>query len=130
MYVEKITPRFNETDALGHINNNVYTIWFDLCRFPILEIFEPNLELKNMNFILAHTSTDFLGEVYFGEEVTIHTSIKKVGTSSIHFVHELYQNGKLKTIGNAVMVHFDHKIKKSIAIPSDVKMELEKHIKP
>ncbi|NCU33617.1 MAG: acyl-CoA thioesterase, partial [Candidatus Moranbacteria bacterium] len=29
MLTKEITPRFSETDALGHINNNTYGVWFE-----------------------------------------------------------------------------------------------------
>ncbi len=33
MFTEVITPpRFLETDALGHINNNTYGVWFEAAR--------------------------------------------------------------------------------------------------
>ena len=32
MFTERIKPRFLETDALGHINNNTYGVWFEAAR--------------------------------------------------------------------------------------------------
>lgn len=128
MFTEIINPRFNETDAFGHINNNVYTVWFDLCRQPILRHFTPNLEPKDMHLILAHTSTDFLREVFYGKDVIVQSGLEKVGNSSMHFTHGLYQNGELCTTGKAVMIHFNHKTKESMPIPVHIKEELEKHI--
>lgn len=128
MYTEIINPRFNETDAFGHINNNVYTVWFDLCRQPILKLFDPSLKPENMHLILAHTSTDFLREVFYGKDVIIQTALQKVGNSSMHFIHGLYQNGELCTTGKAVMIHFNHKTKESMTIPENVKNELNINI--
>jgi len=128
MFTEIINPRFNETDALGHINNNVYTIWFDLCRQPFLKLFDPTLEPKNMHMILAHTSTDFLREVFYGKDVIVKTALEKVGTSSMHFIHGLYQNGQLCTTGKGVMIYFNHITKESMPIPQNIKEELLHHI--
>lgn len=128
MYTEIINPRFNETDAFGHINNNVYTVWFDSCRLSVLKPLLPSLEPKNMNLILAHTSTDFLREVFFGKEVVIKTALEKVGNSSMYFTHGLYQDGELCTEGKAVMIHFNHQSKKSIPIPEDIKKQLENNL--
>jgi acyl-CoA thioester hydrolase len=129
LFTQIINPRFNETDAFGHINNTVYAIWFDTCRQPILRFFTPSLEPKDMHLILAHTSTDFLREVFYGKDVIVKTALEKVGTSSMHFVHAVYQNDKLCTTGKAVMIHFNHTLKKSIPIPPHIKNDLEKHIK-
>jgi acyl-CoA thioesterase FadM len=35
MFKETIQPRFNETDALGHVNNTVLTKWFEGVVDPI-----------------------------------------------------------------------------------------------
>lgn len=128
MYTEIINPRFNETDAFGHINNSVYTIWFDLCRQPIVKLFDPTLQPKSMHLILAHTSTDFVREVFFGKDVVVHTALEKVGNSSMHITHGLYQDGQLCTEGKAVMIHFNHTTKESMPIPSNIKEELLKHV--
>ncbi len=35
----QIQPRFQETDALGHINNTVPAVWFESARDPLFRIF-------------------------------------------------------------------------------------------
>lgn len=49
-------PRFNDTDALGHINNASAASWFEEARRPIFEIFIPDLDPKKWNLILARIS--------------------------------------------------------------------------
>lgn len=128
MFTEIINPRFLETDALGHINNNTYGIWFEAARDPFFRIFTPDLDVKKWNLIIAHSSFDFLAEVFFGKEVIIKTAIEKIGTSSVHLIHAAYQGGKLCTTGKGVMIHFDHKNKKSMPVPQEIKEELQKHL--
>ncbi len=128
MIEEKLSPRFNETDALGHINNNVYTIWFDLVRVPLLKLFDKNIDAKNMPFILAHNSVDFLNEVFYGKDVIIKTALLQVGNSSMHFAHAIYQDKKLCTVAKAVMIHYCHKTKKSLVIGEEIKEELSRHL--
>lgn len=127
MFVEIINPRFNETDAFGHINNTVYAIWFDASRQNISKIFEPTLNPKKLNLIMAHISIDYLSEVFYGTDVKIETYIEKIGTSSIHVTQKLYQNNKLATTGKAILVHYNHELKKSIPIPYNIILELQKH---
>lgn len=45
MFKEIIKPRFNETDALSHINNTVLTAWFEGARDPIFKLFTPDLDV-------------------------------------------------------------------------------------
>lgn len=128
MFTYDIQPRFLETDALGHINNNTYGVWFEAARDDIFKIFIPNLNPKEWNLIVAHTSFDFLSEVHYGKEVVVKTAIEKIGNSSFTIIHAIYQDGRLCTTGKCIMIYFDHNEKKSISIPNDKKEILESHL--
>ncbi len=127
MFTEIITPRFLETDALGHINNNSYGVWFEAARDKFFRIFNPNSNIKEWNLVMAHSSFDFLNEVFWGKDVVIKTGISKIGNSSIELVHAVYQDNKLCTTGKAIIVHYNFKTKQSVKIPDDIKDKLEKH---
>lgn len=128
MFTNVIQPRFSETDALGHINNNTYGIWFEAARESIYKIFIPDLDAKKFNLIMAHCSYDFLAEVFFGKEVIIKTIVEKIGNSSFNLAHAVYQDGHLCTTSKSVMIHFNHQKKKSVIIPEHIREELEKNI--
>jgi acyl-CoA thioester hydrolase len=128
MFSCNIQPRFLETDALGHINNNTYGNWFEAARDVIFRIFIPNLDPKSWNLIVAHTSFDFLQEVNYGKEVVVKTAIEKIGNSSFTIIHAIYQDGKLCTSGKCIMIYFNHQIKKSETIPEDKRNILEGHL--
>lgn len=128
MLTKEITPRFLETDALGHINNNTYGVWFEAARDDIFHIFMPKVNIKEWNLIMAHSSFDFLKEVFWGKEVLIKTGITKLGNSSIELCHAVYQNEKLCTTGKCVLIHYDFTTKVSVRIPDDIRKELEKHL--
>ena len=66
MFKEIIQPRFNETDALGHINNTVLTQWFEGARDPIFKLFTPDLDTKAWRLILASISVQFKAELFYG----------------------------------------------------------------
>jgi len=53
MFSELITPRFSDTDALGHINNTMVPIWFEGARDPVFKLFMPELDPNNWQLILA-----------------------------------------------------------------------------
>ena len=53
MFSESFSPRFTDTDALGHINNTLVPIWFEGARDPIFKIFTPILDVTNWQLILA-----------------------------------------------------------------------------
>jgi acyl-CoA thioester hydrolase len=128
MFTEIIKPRFLETDALGHINNNTYGVWFEAARDEIFRIFMPKANVKEWNLIMAHSSFDFLKEVFWGKEVLVKTGISKLGNSSIELCHAVYQDEKLCTIGKCVLIHYNFATKTSIRIPDKIRLELESHI--
>lgn len=124
MYKETITPRISETDALGHINNNVLSVWFDEARRPIYEIFTPGLNLENWCLIMARSEIDVVGQIFLGTDVSIETKIEHLGTSSIIFVQTASQKNVLVAKSKATWVHFDFTAQKPAPIPDNLKEQL------
>ncbi|MDR2739282.1 MAG: acyl-CoA thioesterase [Treponema sp.] len=131
MFTTTVTPRFGDIDGLGHINNTVLAGWFELGRNPLFRIFDPNLQVAHgvWPLIMAHAEYDFVGELFFQHDVEIRSSISRIGTKSFTVYHEAWQEGRLCTTGNAVIVHFDFISRKSTPIPEDKKRVLAEHLK-
>ncbi|MEM9672993.1 MAG: acyl-CoA thioesterase [Cyclobacteriaceae bacterium] len=128
MFQEIITPRFSETDALGHVNNTIVPVWFEQARRPIFELFTPDLDPKKWRLIVARVEIDFVGELDYKSDVTIDTSVSAIGNSSFRVQQIITQNGGVRSRGMAVLVHFSYEDKKSIPIPHEVREQLEKHL--
>ena len=128
----KITPRFGNTDALGHINNVALAEWFEQARNAIFRIFDPELRIDRKTFplIMAHSDYDFVGQLFYQYDVEIRTWIARLGTKSITIYHEAWQEGRLCTKGNAVAVHYDFNTEKTTPIPEDKKRLLAEHLHP
>jgi acyl-CoA thioester hydrolase len=130
MFKTTVTPRFGDMDALGHINNTVPAVWFEIARNPIISIFDPTLELKRETFplIIAHTDYDYVDQLYFQYPVEIRTSITRIGTKAFTAYHEAWQEGRLCVKGNAVMVHYDFNTEQTTPIPENKRKLLEEHL--
>lgn len=130
MFITTVSPRFGDVDGLGHINNTVLAVWFELGRNPIFRIFEPNLNLSHQHWplIMAHTDFDFVDELFFQYDVDIRTVISRIGAKSFTIYHEAWQEGRLCVKGNAVVVHYDFMKKQSTPIPEDKRKLLEEHL--
>ncbi|QIZ78242.1 acyl-CoA thioesterase [Ferrimonas lipolytica] len=128
MFELQLTPRFMETDALGHINNTVIPVWFEEGRTPIFELFVPTLDLKRWNLILAKISVDFVAQIYYGSPVLIQTSISKIGNSSFEVAQQVVQDDKVVAQGLAVMVHFDYEHQRAAPIPTDIRTKMTEHL--
>ncbi|UTB31740.1 MAG: acyl-CoA thioesterase [Methanobacterium sp. ERen5] len=132
MFKTVVTPRFGDIDGLRHVNNTVLAIWFEEARNPVFRMFTPDLDLsyENWKLIMVRTEFDFVGEMYYGEDIEIRTFVEKIGNSSFTLGHEAWQRGKLNVRGKAVVVHFNFMEKKSMPIPESIRSQLEEHLLP
>ena len=128
MFSETFSPRFSDTDALGHINNTLVPIWFEGARKPIFEFFIPDLDPKKWTLILANIDVAFKAQMYFGYDMEVRTYVSLVGNSSFKVYQELWQQNQCCASGTATMVHFDFQNQKSTVIPEDIKGQLQKHL--
>ena len=130
MFETTVNPRFGDMDVLGHINNAVPVVWFELARNPLLRIFDPELKFRRETFplIIAHTDYDYVGQLYFQYEVEIKTWIGRIGTKSFTVYHEAWQQGRLCVKGNAVLVHYDFNAEQATPLPEDKKKWLAEHL--
>ncbi|MFE8071772.1 thioesterase family protein [Marinobacteraceae bacterium S3BR75-40.1] len=128
MFLYEIEPRFSDTDALGHISNTAFPIWFEQARTPIFRLFHPSLAIETWPLIIARLEIDLLAQSYWGKPVEIRTAIGKVGNSSCHVVQEAWQEGRQVARGVAVLIHFDYEREKSVTIPHEVRLQLQEHL--
>lgn len=124
MFSTRITPRFYETDAFGHVNNTVINCWFESARMPIFDLFADGPEFIDMNLILARTEVDFIAQTYYGKEVEVTTCIERIGNSSFVVAHQAFQEGRLVARGKAVQVHFDQRQQQAIPLSESLRQQL------
>ena len=118
-------PRFNDTDALGHINNASIATWYEEGRRPIFEYFIPDLDPKKWNLILARIEIDYMAQGYYQKTTTVRTRVEKIGNSSFTLIQEAIQEGKIMSRGKAFLVYFDYTTQKSVPIPDSIKTKLK-----
>jgi len=129
MFSMKVQPRFGDIDGLGHVNNTVLPIWFEMGRTDILRLFDPELTLDKKVFplIMAHIDFDFLYQIYFRSDVEIKSTISRIGTKSFTVYQEAWQEGHLCAKGSAVVVYYDFNTEQTTPIPEDKKKILQEH---
>lgn len=115
-YVRRERVRFRDCDAMGHVNNAVYSTYLEEARIAVLG------ELAD--FILARVEIDFRSEVRAGEEVEVGTRCSRVGTKSVELEHELRAGGRLVAEAKSVLVGYDYERGESVALPDGLKDRL------
>lgn len=130
MFTLNLTPSFNDTDALGHINNTRLPAWFEQARNDLFRLFTPDLDPKKWCLILASIKVDFLGELFYGKDIEIKTYLGRIGNSSFIVIQEAWQNGKIGARGEATLVHYNFANKKSMPIEGELHKALTAHLIP
>ena len=130
MFSITVSPRFGDIDGLGHVNNTVLPVWFEIGRNSIFRLFSPDLNLSPevWRLILVRTEFDFLSQMYFNYDVEIRTFVAKIGNSSFTVGHEAWQKGKLTVKGQAVLVYYDFEAQKSMPLPTSMRKILKEHM--
>ncbi|OBT04209.1 thioesterase [Shewanella sp. UCD-FRSSP16_17] len=119
-----LTPRFCETDALGHINNTVIPVWFEAARDPVFDIVNPGQDLSKWNMIIAGFNIVFNAPTFYGADVTVKTHISRVGNSSFEIAQSCWQNGRQTAEAKTTMVHYNYQTEKSQPMSDEVKAQL------
>ena len=113
-HITPIQLRFNDFDALGHVNNSVYFSFYDLGKTSYFADVLSKLEVaKEVGVVTGHIEVSFLLPVYPGENVAVQTAVVEIGNKSFKLLQHLVDldTNEIKCICNTVMVCFDAKTK-------------------
>ncbi|MGS2723899.1 acyl-CoA thioesterase [Porticoccus sp. GXU_MW_L64] len=119
-----ITPRFSETDMLGHIGNTALPIWFEGAREGYFRRIHPAMTIHDWPLILARIELDIKAQLHIGDDVTLKTGVEKIGSKSMTVYQEAWQKDQLAAVARTVMVYFDYREQCSKVIPDDVRERL------
>ncbi len=109
-HITPIQLRFNDFDALGHVNNSVYFSFFDLGKTSYFNEVMPNMSAsKEVGVVIGHIEVSFLLSVYPGENVAVETAVVEVGNKSFKLLQQLIDldTNEVKCVCRTVMVCFD-----------------------
>lgn len=113
-HLTPIQLRFNDFDALGHVNNSVYLSFYDLGKTEYFIQVLPDVQLnREVGMVIADIHVSFLLPVYPGENVAVETAVVEVGNKSFRLFQQLIdvETKEVKCICKTVMVCFDAKTK-------------------
>lgn len=119
-HILPIQIRFNDVDAIGHINNNIYFSYFDLGK---IEYFE-SLRASYVSWIdgiivIAHVEVDFISPVFYKETIAVDTKIIKVGNKSLTFIQQIRNTltNEVKCKCTSIVVAYNPKNHSAMAVP-------------
>ena len=108
--------RWDDIDALGHVNNAKYLTYAQEARFhwSFYQFYERNETPYFIDMVVARAEVDFIAPIYEGGLfVDVHIWVESVGTSSFVLNYEISSNGVLHARIKTVQVAISLETKKS-----------------
>ena len=122
-----LSPRFRDTDAMGHINNAVYVTYLEVARQEYWKRFSREQDYRRVPFILANVTIDFRSEALVHETLEVATRCDWIGTRSFAFAYEVREKAGRRLVVEAttVQVCYDYDAKRSIPMPVELRRLIE-----
>lgn len=106
-----IPIRFRDLDPLNHVNNAIFSTYFEEARIAFIqEVDQLAEQLKNgYSFVLANLEIAFVHPAKYPADLLIGSGIKKMGNTSITSYQAIYtaEDKKLAAVAEAHGVWFD-----------------------
>ena len=115
-WVHRDRVRFRDCDAMGHVNNAVYSTYLEESRIGVLG--------GLTEFILARVEIDFRSELRMGEEVEVRTRCSRIGTKSFDLEHVLAAGDRVVAEAKSVLVSYDYARGESVPVPDGLRERL------
>lgn len=128
MTIVTISPRFCETDALGHINNTAFAPWFEAGRIAYLGSVQREVGGQHPTWVVVSVQMDFGDETFFGEDVEVEVYPIAIGNTSITLGCRMTQAGRLTVRAKGVLVFLGDERKK-LPIPDAIRAVLERDLR-
>jgi acyl-CoA thioester hydrolase len=115
-FVHRDRVRFRDCDAMGHVNNAVYSTYLEEARIGVLG----NLS----SFILARVEIDFRAELRIGEEIEVRTRCSRIGTKSFDLEHVIAAGDRVVAEAKSVLVAYDYDLGTSVPVTDELRRRL------
>ena len=125
--VRELSPRFRDTDAMGHINNAVYVTYLEVARQAYWQTLDAEADYRRVPFILAGVKIDFRSEALVQETLELALRCAWIGTKSFGFDYEIRERTSRRLVveASSVQVCYDYAAKRSIPMPAELRRRLE-----
>lgn len=128
-----VAVRFNDVDAMGHVNNAIYLSFFEEARVALFTRNSLGSEgggslEERFPFILAEATCRYLSPARVGETLRVYLRLARIGTTSFDFEYLILARDDRRPVatGRTVQVAFDYATRRSIPVPEEVRELLER----
>ena len=128
-HFHRITSRWMDNDAYGHVNNVVYYSWFDTVVNEYL-IRQGVLDIAGGQVIglVVETQCRYFSELAFPQPVDLGLRIGRLGTSSVRYEIGVFAEGEATASaqGHFIHVYVDRPSRRPTSLPAPLRAALER----
>ena len=122
--------RWNDLDALGHVNNALYVSYFEIARGGFMLKAVPEWDWSKHMFLIANVNVDFKRELLLtAVKPQVYVRTSRIGVKSFVLEYALTsQDGDeiiVHATGSTTQIMFATKARASIEVPDWVRKSLE-----
>lgn len=121
----KIQIRLTDIDILGHVNNSIYLVYFEMARIHYFNnMVGPDWNWIEDGVVLVKNEVEYIQPLYLHDQPEIKLFLKHIGNKSFTLAYQLFVKDKLCTTGSSTLVGFNSKTQQTIEIPERMKAAL------
>lgn len=108
--------RFNDTDALGHVNNAVFAVMLEQGRAELVRLAGIHTHSPGHMIVILRLELDFKAELSWPGDVLIETEVAGFGNRSFRLRQRILQDGKLCGAAMTTIALVDRAVKRAVAL--------------
>ena len=119
-HFSRITTRWSDNDAYGHVNNVVYYSWFDtVVNRYLIEAGVLDVEHGEVIGLVVETHCNYFSSLAFPQQIDAGLRVSNIGTSSVRYEIGLFGEGSslAAACGHFVHVYVDRATRRPTKLP-------------
>jgi len=117
--------RWNELDALDHVNNAVYFGWTENLRVQILPLYGlADFSAGDRNFVIRAQSIEYFTPMFLFEDYVMAGRITRVGNSSLDMEYEVFVGERMPARMTAQLVMMNGDLTASTPVPEEARAKI------
>ena len=116
--------RYADLDPQGHVNNAVFSTYFESGRVAMFRDPDLGIGVPNATFVLVRQEIDFLRELRWPGNVEIGTALAEFGRSSFTVTQTIFNGDICAAAGRATLVMMDTETRRARPLTDDAMAKL------
>ena len=124
----RVTTRWSDNDAYGHVNNVVYYSWFDTAVNRLLiDKAVLDIEASPCIGLVVETQCHYFAPVSYPQDVDVGVRVAHLGQSSVRYELAVFVAGESQSAacGHFVHVYVDRSSRRPMALPPATREALQ-----